>query len=88
MRATDYLPVTNAQAAVQTAFAAISAIQHLPANEQLAGIAYLFNITAKRAGMTVSELVDVAERMERDADTYFQRETKALRDYVDNELRR
>jgi hypothetical protein len=81
------LPFTNANSAVQAAYAQVSAVQHLPAHEQVAGAALLLNVMSKNANVSVSELLNQAGRMEHDADTFFQREVKALRDYVAGELR-
>lgn len=86
MRTSD-LSTVRSRTAVQAAYAALSAVQTFSPAEQVAGVAVLFNAVAKHLGISVSELLDKAERIERHDDTFQQREVKALRDYISKELR-
>jgi hypothetical protein len=83
----DRLNTTNADEATTAAYAAISALQSFPAATQVAGAVLLTHIIAQTLRMTPSELFNKAARMEKDADTYYQRRIKALRDYCNGELR-
>lgn len=82
----DRLNNLRPQQAVQAAFAQLSSTQHLTPAEQLAGAALLLREMAVNSGIPVSELLNKAERIAVDADTFFHRELKALRDYVKGEL--
>jgi hypothetical protein len=86
MRAKDQLNSINAYKAVEIAYDAISFLQQHKPHEQVAGLAVLMRVVADRTGVSVSELMSKAERIERDADTFFRRELKALRDYIDQEI--
>jgi hypothetical protein len=86
MRTKDQLNGINAHKAVEIAYDTISFLQQHKAHEQVAGLAVLMKVMADRTGVSVSELLSKAERIERDADTFFRREIKALRDYIDQEI--
>jgi hypothetical protein len=86
MRTKDQLNSINAYRAVEVAYDTVSHLQQYQAHEQVAGLAVLMHVMADRTGVSVSELMSKAERIELDADTFFRRELKALRDYVDKEI--
>jgi len=87
MKARYQLPIVNPLLAVQAAYAAASALQDYTPGEQVAGVAVLLNVMSERTGVSLSELLDKAQRMEKDADTNYTREIRALREYVKEELR-
>lgn len=86
-RLTNHMSTVRAAQAVQSAYAQISSVQHLTPAEQVSGAAILFRVISMNTGIPVDQLLDTAARMEKDADTFYQRETKALRDYVQGELK-
>lgn len=86
MSAKNELAVTNARDAVTAAYQAVSTLQDFKPAQQVAGVSILFHIIAEQLGLSPSELLNKAERMTADADTYYSREVKALRDYVRGEL--
>jgi hypothetical protein len=73
--------------AVESAYAAVSAIQSYPKHKQVAGVAVLFTVICEELKLDPSELISKAARVAKDADGFFTRETKALRDYVKGELK-
>lgn len=73
--------------AVEAAYAAVSAVQTMPKHKQVAGIAVLFTVICEELKLSPSELINKASRIAKDADTFYTRETKALRDYVQGELK-
>ena len=87
-RARDQLPTVGPQQAVQGAYAAVSALQHLPAGQQVAAASVLFLHITEVLGISPQELLDKARRWSSDADTmsFFRPEIKALKDYIKGEL--
>lgn len=83
----DHIAVMDAHRAVQAAFAALSGLGDNTPDYQVLGCALLLRVIAERAGLDLSELINQAGRMEKDADDFFRREVKALRDYVDGEIK-
>lgn len=83
----DHLPHVNAVKVVKGCFAYLSGISDFPPDIQVMSAAVLVRVIADRAGLDLSQLLDAARRVELDADTFFQREAKALRDYVDGEIK-
>lgn len=83
----DKLNSSNPKQTIDAAYAALSSIQDRPAHVIVAGISVLFVELAEQTGIGVSELVSKAQRISRDGDTFFDREVKALRDYVKGELK-
>jgi hypothetical protein len=73
--------------AVEAAYAAVSAVQAMPKAKQVAGVAVLFAVICEELKLDPSELINKAQRMSKDADGFFTREMKALRDYVQGELK-
>lgn len=86
-KARDNLPTTNAGDAVQAAYQALSSLQNFTPAQQVAGVAILLKEIAEQINVSPSELLDKAARMTTDADTFFTREVKALRAYIQGELR-
>lgn len=82
----DKLNSINKRDAVTAAFVALDAVQNLAPHVQVAAVAVLFTAFADTTRIGVSELVDKARRITKDDDTYYQREVKALRDYIQQEL--
>lgn len=83
----DQLNTVPAIEAVRNAYAIVDRVQDLPGHQQVAAIAVAFTLYAEVLGISPSELINKAERIVRDADTFYTREAKALRDYVKEELR-
>ncbi len=83
----DKLFSINAQAAVQSAYAAVSAIQDLTPEEQLAGAALLLQVMAHNTNQDISQLMSMAERITKDADSNYTTEIRGLRYYVRDNLR-
>jgi hypothetical protein len=83
----DHLPHVNAAQVVKACFAYLHGISDFPPDMQVMASAVLVRVIAERAGLDLGQLLDAARRVEQDADTFFQRETKALRDYVDGEIK-
>lgn len=73
-----------ATAAIEVAHLALDRIQTETPERQVAGIAMLFRSMCIGAGLSVSEILNKVERMERDAD--LGRQVSALNDYVKGEL--
>lgn len=72
--------------AVQGAVAVVDRLQDLPAAQQVAGLAVAFVIFAETLRISPSALINKAERMVTNADTFYTRDVKALRDYVEGEI--
>jgi hypothetical protein len=83
----DQLPFVSASQAVQGAYAAISAVQHMTPAEQVAGISLLFAEMSQQLALDPSAITNQASRRATDADTYYAREVKALREYLNKEIR-
>ena len=88
MSAKDRLSVVPASEAVRAAFVALDTLQTSPPAYQVAAISVLFKEFSEGLGISPSELLDKARRWTADNDTFFQREVKALRDYVQQEVRK
>jgi hypothetical protein len=73
--------------AIDGAYAAVSAIQGFEKHKQVAGAAVLFTVICEELGLNPSELINKAQRIARDADTFYAVEAKALRAYVKGELK-
>jgi hypothetical protein len=85
-KASNQLPQVSAPAAVEAAFMAVSAVQTMPAGQQVAGVFLLARVMAQQLGLDVSNLFQQSDRRLKDANTYFKREAQALSDYVNGEL--
>lgn len=77
-----------AKSAVQVAYFTASQLQDFRTAEQLAGVALFLNEACQQLGIDAREMFNKADRMAKDADTFHQREVKALRDYIKGELRK
>lgn len=84
---TDRLNSMKPQEAAQSAYAQISAVQHLPPDQQVAGAVLLLRAMAEELRLDLSQLMQQAARVMDDADTYYNREVSALRMYVRKELK-
>lgn len=73
--------------AVECAYAAISAVQGYSKHKQVAGVAVLFALICQEMNLNPAELTAKAERVAADADTYYTAEVKALRAYIQGELK-
>lgn len=82
----DKLNSANAYQAMTAAFAAISTLQDFPAHLQVAGASILINEMAKILNLSVSELLNKAERMAGDMNEQYKPEILALRQYILMEL--
>lgn len=83
----DRINSVPALAAVQAAYAAVTAVQHLTAEEQVAGIALLFFEMVRGTGISpMGNLMSASLRRSSDADSYYTTEIRALRAYIKDEL--
>jgi hypothetical protein len=87
MKARYELPTVNALKVLECAYAGLSALQSYTPAEQAAAVAVLFTEIASRIGISVSELIDKAERMAQHADTNYTTTLRSLREYIKQELR-
>lgn len=86
-RTKDHLPFVEPRRAVQTAYAALSAIQGESSGVQVRAVAVLFKTLVEELKLDVSELLNSTERTIKADDTFFQREVRALRAYITGELK-
>lgn len=82
----DRLNSTPPHAAVSAAYAQVSAVQHLPKEQQVAGAAILLRIMAEELRLDLPDLLHKAARLADSSDTYFNRSMDALREYIRKEL--
>jgi hypothetical protein len=83
----DKLPFVPAGISSRVAFAALDGVQvAFRPEEQVAGIAVLFVAFCDGLGIDHSQLIDATRRRMNHDDTFFKRELKALRDYIQGEL--
>lgn len=83
----DKLNSINPLAAVQSAYVAVSAIQGMKPEEQVAGASLLLYVMASNLNLDISQLMDMSQRIRKDADSNYTIEIRALREYVREELR-
>lgn len=83
----DHLATLKPHSAIQWGFAALSGMSDATPDYQVMAAALLLKVMCDRTGLDPSQLLDAAGRVERDADDFFRREVKALRDYVDGEIK-
>lgn len=84
----DHITTLNAHKAIQASFAALTGLANETPDYQVAATALLLRVMVDRAGLDMNTVLDQARRMETHADDFFRREVKALRDYVDEEIKR
>ena len=83
---TDRLSMAPAFSTLQTAYAAVSAMDTRPAPEQVAALGVLFVTVCEEAGLEVGQQVDAARRRLRHATEHLSNEERALRGYVRTEI--
>lgn len=83
----DQIPFSDPTLVVRTAYAALSAVQAETPGHQVAGVALLLREMCDGLRLDLSQVLASAHRIASANDTFFQREVKALRDYVQGELR-
>lgn len=81
------LPTVNALKVAEASYAAVSALQSYTPGEQVAGAALLLKVMSEFSGVSVSELLNKAERIEDHADSHYTTTIRSLREYVKNEVR-
>jgi len=86
MRVQDFIPFVPPRHTVETAYAALSAVQHAHPGVQVAAIAVLFKEVAETAGCDIPALLNQAGRIVADDDVAFRASIKALREYVKQEI--
>jgi hypothetical protein len=84
----DKLNSVGPLAAVQSAYAAITAIQHLPAEDQVAGVALLFTTIVEELKLNPYQIIGASVRRAKDSDSYYTTEIRALRAYIQGELKK
>jgi heterodisulfide reductase subunit B len=87
MKVRDHIPFVDPRTTVQAAYGALSAIQGERPGVQVMAAAILIKVLVDELKLDLSELINQASRITNDDDTYFRREVKALRDYVNGELK-
>jgi hypothetical protein len=87
MNVSAHIPFVEPRMTVQAAYGALSAIQHERPGVQVMASAILFFVLADELKLDISQLISQASRITTDDDTYFRREVKALRAYVQGELK-
>jgi len=73
--------------AIQQAYAVADRLQDMPSEEQVVALAVAFQLYAEVLRLDPSELLNKAQRIVNDGDTHYTREAKALRDYVQQEVK-
>lgn len=86
MRVQDFIPFVPPRHTVETAYAALSAVQDAHPGVQLAAIAVLFKEMAETADCDIPTLLNQAGRIVADDDVAFRASIKALREYVKQEI--
>ena len=84
----DRLTTVNPRAVLRSAYAALSGAQSLPPHDQVMGAFVYCRLVAEGCGLDTAELLAKADRIIRDADTAYQPEVSAARQYVTEELKR
>lgn len=74
--------------ALHAAFTALDGVQSLPPHLQVVGVAVLFQEMCKRLNLDISQVLDAATRIAKDADSNYSFHLGALHDYIDNEVKR
>lgn len=83
----DQLNSVSSIEVLRDVVAIVDRIQDYPGSRQVAAVAVTFRIYSEVLGIDPSELINKAQRIVKDADTFFTREAKALRDYVREEVK-
>lgn len=73
--------------AYDAAYQAISALQTFKSEMQVAGVAILFREVAESSGLSVSQLMQYSSRINADADVRWDSKARALKVYVEEELK-
>lgn len=87
MSTLDQINSMNASKAVQVAYFIASQLQDFTPAQQAAGAALFLNELCEQVPLDARAVLNKSARMAKDADTFYQREVKALRDYIKGELR-
>lgn len=87
MSTKDQINTAAPRESVECAYFIASQLQGRTAANQVLGVAILLLALAEQIGLDKSQLLNQAERITTDADTYYTREVKALRDYIKGELK-
>lgn len=85
--ATDQLPFVEPRTTVQTAYAALSAIQGQRPGVQLGACAVLFLAMVEELRLDVSQVLNQASRIAADDDSFYRTEIRALKAYIAGELK-
>ncbi len=72
---------------LRASYALISAAQDHPPAQQVAGIAVLFRLVCDQLGLDISEELGRAQRIEKDADSHYAEHVRALKAYINNEIK-
>lgn len=85
---TDSLNSVKPFTALHAAFLVLDGTQALQRPHlQVIGVAVLFKEMCKRLGLDVSEMLNKADRIAKDADSNYTYHLRALHGYIDNELK-
>lgn len=74
--------------ALHAAFTALDGVQMLEPHMQVIGLSVLFREMCVRLNLDVSQVLNAAERISRDADSHYTLHLRALHAYIDNEIKR
>lgn len=87
MSTKDDLNTLHPQAAIQAAYHIADRLQDFRPAAGIAGAALFLKVVCEELHLDLSDVINKSVRMGKDADTFFNREVKALRDYIKEELR-
>lgn len=73
--------------ALHAAFTALDGVQSLPPHMQVVGVAVLFREMCSRLSLDISQVLDAAARVAKDADSNYSFHLGALHDYIDREVK-
>jgi hypothetical protein len=86
-KATDQLPFVEPRTTVQAAYGALSALQSETPGTQLGACVVLFLALVEELKLDVSQLLNQASRIATDDDTFYRPEMRALKAYIQGELK-
>lgn len=87
MKCTDQLPFVEPRSTIQTAYAALSAIQGERPGTQLGACAVLILALVEELKLDINQLLNQASRIAKADDTFYRPEVRALKAYIQGELK-
>lgn len=83
----DQFHGTTAYVSLEDAFLALDAIQSLPPARRVLAVLVLFRLLQKELGLDVSQLLNMADRILKDADSRYFDHIHAVRTYIAREIK-